>query len=249
MTTLGLFGLGAFGRLAVRHLAPHFAVTAYDPAPQAADYARENDLRLGTLEAAAGSNVVVLAAPVERLGEVAASIRPYLKSNALVLDVTSVKVKPAEILREALPDHPHIVGTHPLFGPQSARDGIKDLKIAVCPIRGDREPCVTAFLRDTLGLNAIVTTPEEHDREMAAVQGLTHMVAKILTTLEPLPSRLTTVSFDHLVKVVNMLRHDSLDLFLAIQRDNPFAAGVRDDFFAKARDLQRLIEETPRKMP
>jgi prephenate dehydrogenase len=28
------------------------------------------------------------------------------------------------------------VGTHPLFGPQSAANGIHGLQIAICPVRG-----------------------------------------------------------------------------------------------------------------
>ena len=49
-----------------------------------------------------------------------------------------------------------VVATHPLFGPQSARDGIAGLKVAVCPIRGRRGARVAVFfLRERLRLNVV----------------------------------------------------------------------------------------------
>ena len=50
MKTLGILGLGAFGQLAVKHLAPHFKVAAYDPSPQAAAYAKKNNIAFTSLE-------------------------------------------------------------------------------------------------------------------------------------------------------------------------------------------------------
>ena len=46
-----------------------------------------------------------------------------------------LKTLPVEIMLRGLPPHVAILATHPLFGPQSARGGIRGLKIAVCPVR------------------------------------------------------------------------------------------------------------------
>jgi prephenate dehydrogenase len=105
------------------------------------------------------------------------------------------------------------------------------LKIAVCPIRGDKGPRVAAFLRSVLGLDVIVTTPEAHDRDAAMVQGLTHLIAKVLVQMEPLPTRLTTRSFDLLLEAVGMVRHDAPEVFHAIERTNPYSREVRRRFF------------------
>ena len=99
------------------------------------------------------------------------------------------KLRPAaygpELLLGELPAHVGIVATHPLFGPQSARNGIAGLKVAVCPVRGGDGPRVGAFLRRALGLQVIMTTPDAHDREAAMVQGLTHLIAKVLVPEHP----------------------------------------------------------------
>ena len=143
---------------------------------------------------------------------------------------------------ETLPDDVEIIGTHPLFGPQSSLDGIAGRKIAICPIRGRSAGRVAAFLRHVLKLRVYITTPEEHDREAAVVQGVTHLIAKVLVRMEPLPTRLTTASFDLLVQATEMVRHDSESVFLTIERDNPFSAKARRRYFDIAEEVRSEVE-------
>ncbi|WP_298358615.1 prephenate dehydrogenase/arogenate dehydrogenase family protein [Rhodoblastus sp.] len=244
-TTIGLIGYGAFGRLAASHLAPLFPVFAYDPACATDPEPCRTTVRGVTLcdaATAAACDLVILAMPVPRLSAAIAAIRPHLRPGATVLDVCSVKVAPAETMRAELPDHVDIIGTHPMFGPQSARGGIKGLKIVICPIRGSGARPLAAYMRKTFGLNAILATPEEHDREAAMVQGLTHLIAKVLVEMEPLPRNMTTASFDLLLRAVDMVRHDAPEVFYAIERMNPFAPDVRRRFFALAADLAEALE-------
>ncbi len=244
MKKLGLVGLGAFGRLIVKHMTPYADIVAFDPSPQAEAFARQNGIAFGTLAEVAQADYVVIATPVEKIRDAVRALRPHLRPGTVVMDVASVKVLPARILQEELPADVDVVCTHPLFGPQSAKDGLAGLRVVVCPLRGDHADKVTAFLSSTLDLKVIVTTPEEHDREMAAVQGLTHMIAKVMVEMEPLPQKLTTRSFDLLMQVVEMVRYDSPELFLAIQRDNPFSADVRSKFFAKADALRDYLDSS-----
>ncbi len=144
--SIGLIGFGAFGRLVAAHLGPHADLRVHDPFVPA-DAIAEAGAVPATLAEAAACPVVILATPVATLAAVVERIAPHLRPGALVLDVGSVKVRPAEIMRAALPAHVDIVATHPLFGPQSARDGLRGLKIALCPVRGDRTRRVGAFLR------------------------------------------------------------------------------------------------------
>ena len=230
---LGLIGYGAFGRLTALHLSPWFDIRAYDPA--AGQGADDGLVTLSDLAGAAACAVVVLAVPVEALAETAAAISDHLTPGAIIVDVGSVKVLTGQVLAEALPAHVEIVGTHPLFGPQSAKAGIAGHRIAVCPVRGDRAARrVAAFCRHALKLKVFQVSAEDHDREAAVVQGLTHLIAKVLLAMEPLPTRMTTVSFDRIMQAVEMVRHDSPAVFRAIERDNPYSAEVRDRFFALA---------------
>jgi prephenate dehydrogenase len=224
------------------HLRPYFPLCAYDPALPAGPFAAMPDVMLTSLADAAACPVVILAVPVSRLEDSVAAISPYLQPGALVLDVGSVKTIPAEIMRRGLPGYVDIVATHPLFGPQSARHGIAGLKIAICPVRGARAPRVAAFLRKCLRLDVIMTTPEAHDREAAMVQGLTHLIAKVLVQMEPLPNKMTTRSFDLIMQAVGMVRDDAPEVFQAIERANPYSLEVRRRFFDLASALDNELE-------
>jgi prephenate dehydrogenase len=236
MMNLGLVGFGQFGQLAVRTLKEKFDVLVNDAAPGAAALAAEAGVAFGSLEAAAAREVVVVAVPVAAMQGVFSAIAPHLRPGALVIDVGSVKMLPAQWMTELLPDHVDLVATHPLFGPQSARDSLKGLRFVVCPVRGDRHGCVAAFGR-SLGLTVTVTTPEEHDREMAYVQALTHLIGRSLVNLGIPDEQLKTVSYQHLLELCSLIGADTFELFTAIQTQNPFAAEVVEAFVGEARSL------------
>ncbi len=236
MKTLGLIGFGQFGRLAATILAGHFDILAVDTAPGAQAAAREAGVAFGSIEDAAAREVVVVAVPVPAMQGVLAAIAPHLKAGALVLDVGSVKMLPAQWMVELLPAHVDVVATHPLFGPQSAKAGLAGLRFVVCPIRGDRHECVAALGR-SLGLTVTVTTPEEHDREMAYVQALTHLIGRSLVNLGIPDEQLKTASYQHLLELCALIGADTFELFTAIQTQNPYAAEVAEAFVAQARGL------------
>ena len=239
---LGLFGLGAFGRLIVQHLSPYFDIYACDPSPEAKAFARRHNVTLVDLPTAAACQIVVLATPIRTLHDLARSIAPYVLPHALIADVGSVKIKPAAWLSESLPKTVSILCTHPLFGPQSARKGIHDLEIVLCPVRIRHMSAILRFFQKTLDLKVSVTTPEGHDKALAAVQGLTHLIAKVMSGLEPLPTQHTTRSYDLLMQGIGLVQGDSDELFLSIERDNPFASEVRKRFFIEIDTLRGRLE-------
>ena len=204
-TSLGIVGFGAFGQLAALHLGPHFEITAYDPSLEVAVVGKQLGVPLVSLHVVSRADVILIAAPVSSFEQVVSEIALACNPGALIVDVGSVKVVPSEIMRRLLPEHVDIVASHPLFGPQSAAAGIAGLKIAVCPIQGKRHARLAAFLRKAFGLTVIMTTPEDHDREAAVVQGLTHLIAKVLLRMGPLPTRMTTKSFDLLSEAISMV--------------------------------------------
>jgi len=233
--TLGLIGFGQFGRLAARHLAGCYAVTIADRENRAAE-AVELGAAWGTLPEAAASDIVLVAVPVAVMRETFAAIAPHVKPGALVLDVASVKVLPVQWMIETLPAHADIVATHPLFGPQSAKDGLEGLRLVLCPIRGERAHEVKD-LAEAAGLIVSITTPEEHDREMAYVQALTHLIGRALVNVKIPDEDLKTRSYQHLLDLCGLIGDDSFELFSAIQTLNPYASEIARSFVAEAGDL------------
>lgn len=244
-TSIGIIGFGAFGQLIARHIADNFDVFAYDPEPVNLRRATDLHVRPATLEQCSGCDVVVIATPVSCFEAVLTTVAQYCRTDALILDVGSVKVAPATLMRRILPDNVNVVATHPLFGPQSAQAGLSGLKIALCPIRGTGHRRLARFLRNTLDLQVIVTSPDEHDREASIVQGLTHLIARVLTNMGPLPSRMTTRSFDLLIEAISMVQHDAPEVFDAIETANPYASDVRQRFFQHAFALKAELDDRP----
>jgi prephenate dehydrogenase len=231
----------------VRHLAAHVEIIAHDPAR--AELAPVAGVRMADAATVARCDVVVLAVPVDQIETAITSIKPHLRPGAIVLDVGSVKIEPVRVMIEELPPFVEIIGTHPLFGPQSGRDGIRGLRIAWCPVRSPSARRLAAFLRRVLGLKVIVTTPDAHDREVAVVQGLTHLIAKVLVRMEPLPSAMTTASFDLIMRATDMVRHDSPAVYEAIERANPHAASVRARFFGLMDEVRQDLEDRSAALP
>lgn len=241
LQSLSIIGVGAFGAFMLPHVKPYADVMLCDVHDITA-LARKYGARVVGLAAAAAADIVVLAVPVQKIESVLHAIAPHVKRDALVLDVASVKIKPTELMQKILPDTVNIIGTHPLFGPQSGKNGIAGLKIALCNVRGDRAACVGAFLRETLKLDVIETTPEDHDRELAYVHGLTHMLGKVIVSLNLPKFSMTTKTYELIDQAVEFIRYDSDELFKAIERENPFTAEAKKSFFAAARKLEEKLQ-------
>lgn len=241
---VGIIGFGAFGQLIARELADHCTSAICDPAYSNASLPDGRQLDLCDLPEIARCDIIILAVPVARMAYICKKLAPHLRPGTLVVDVGSVKVAPMRMMRRHLPPHVELLGTHPLFGPQSAKENITGRKIALCPMRGQRWRRVGAFLRKR-GLKVILTTAEEHDREMAMVQGLTHLISKVITDLGPLPARLTTASFDLLREAVGMVQDDPPTVLHAIEVANPYAQEVREAFFERAATLKTQFDQAP----
>lgn len=248
--TVGIVGFGAFGALMARHLAGHCTLLAFDPEPRGTLPA-DGSVALCDLAEIARCDVVVLAVPVSCMSEVIRCLRPHLQPGTIVIDVGSVKIEPVRTMLAELPPDVEIIGSHPLFGPQSAKDGVAGHRIAWCPVRGSRRTAgrIAAFLRHVLKLDVIRTTPDEHDRQMAVVQGLTHLIAKVLVRMEPLPTRMATRSFDLILQATDMVRYDAPAVYEAIERANPHSAAVRERFFALADEVRNSLEPAPARPP
>lgn len=242
MTEIGIIGFGQFGQFMAQHLAPFFDVAVYDSAdlrPQAEKIGAE----WCNFEKAAGKKIVVFAIPLRTFESVLKRAVPFLQKDALCFDVCSVKIKPIQLMLKYLPKTVEIIGTHPLFGPQSGREGIENLRIAYCPVRTRRGEKVREFLSTQLKLNVLEKSPEEHDREMAHVQALTHFVARALDELHVEESELATVSYEELMKAARLVSEDSWELFQTIQQGNPFAEKKRKIFIEKLIELENRVSE------
>jgi prephenate dehydrogenase len=236
--SLGIIGFGAFGRLIADRMRQHASIHITDARPLEGAV---HQAWISDLATICRCDIVVLAIPVSEMGNICRQIAPLLRPGTLVMDVGSVKIGPAGIMDAVLPPHVTVVATHPLFGPQSIKRGTRGLKMVFCPIRGAGAHRIAAFLRKTFGLHIIWATPEDHDREAAFTQGLTHLIARALLRM-PLPRRITTRSFDLLWEAVSMVCDDTAGVTAAIANGNPCSAEARQAFFAELEFVRSEFE-------
>ncbi|HOV15726.1 MAG TPA: prephenate dehydrogenase/arogenate dehydrogenase family protein, partial [Spirochaetota bacterium] len=105
-----------------------------------------------------------------------------------------------ELMLKYLPMTTEIIGTHPLFGPQSAKGDLKDLNIVLTNVRSTKFENVKNFLESKYKLNILIEDRDNHDKTMAMVQGLTHYIAKALKEIGIYDTPLKTISYDNLLK-------------------------------------------------
>jgi len=238
MDTLGLIGFGRFGQFILPYLTPHFNIKIHD----IHEHHSAVNAAFVDLKEIASCNKIVLAVPLSELQDTCTKLAKYVAPGTLITDVTSVKSIPMEMMLNTFPDTVDIVGLHPLFGPDSARNGIHGLTTVLCDGRGDMSNEVERFLNKSLGLNVHRMTADEHDRQMGIVQGLTHIMARAIRAIQRPNEKLWTLSFKHLIAVSDVLRDDTDALFLTIQRGNPYTTIARKSLLTELKHLEDWIE-------
>lgn len=238
--SLSLIGVGAFGRFIIPYLTPYFDVLAYDKYADISDIAH---IKVVDFETAASANIVIIGVPVQAFEDVVMDLKGRLRPGQTIMDITSVKMIPMEIFEKHIPLDVSIVGLHPMFGPNSGRNGIEGLNITAVKGRGNQYDNVCRFLSDSLKLNVIQCTANQHDKDMAYAQGLTHIVAKSFASMDIPQLMNTTKTYDLLSDIVDLIKNDSDELFKAIQSYNPHAKAVRDQFFRNIENIDKNLSK------
>ncbi|MFH1030922.1 MAG: prephenate dehydrogenase [bacterium] len=242
--SLGIIGFGNFGKFMVKYLSSFFDICIYDKNENAREDAARLNMKVVSLEEAATQHIILMCIPINNFEEVILQIKDFIKPGALVADVSSTKMKPVQLMEKYLPKNVEILGTHPLFGPESGKDGIVGLKIVLCPVRVKNLEPIKFFLSQQLKLEILIRTPEEHDRQMAYVQGLTHFIGRAIKELDIPDLEQKTMAYQKLLAIKEMLGGDSDALFLTIEKGNYFAKEVREKFMRKLEKIEKYIEES-----
>lgn len=225
---IAIIGYGQFGRFMAKHLRPFATIVPIDVAT--------DPKKIATCQ------VVIFAVPMPSLEMAIKRVRPHVSPTALILDVTSVKQAPLALLHTTFPTH-EILGTHPIFGPQSGKRGIAGLPIVITNVSFSAQHYknVKIFLAQTLKLKVIEQTATQHDNEMARVQALTHLIGRAITELDIASYATNTRSYTHLLELKELLKNDSWELFATIQNANPEAKEIRKAFQSTIESLEKRL--------
>lgn len=238
---VAIVGYGRFGRALGQLLAEAgIGVRAYDPQAAIPSEYRKDSLA----EVVTGAGFVVVAVPVAAMKSVVGALRSHLRPSQVVLDVGSVKVRPAAVLADLLGDAIPWCATHPLFGPLSLALAERPLRVVVCPAAA--HPSAAARVRalyERIGCEVIEQTPEAHDRVMAHTHALTFFVAKgMIDAGAGMEVPFAPPSFQAIARTIETVRSDAGHLFAAIARDNPFAAEARKQLVSALSSIDQGLD-------
>lgn len=224
--TISIIGFGRFGQLLATMLSKHFTVQLYDK--KEVDTNTAKGCMVVDLKTACQADAVFFAVPISQLESVVKKAAQYVKSEAVVFDVASVKVHSKKIFQKYLPKDVYAILTHPMFGPDSARDSVEHLPIVMHNLSAAK--LVFAYWQKfflSLGLNVVTMSPEEHDKNAAYSQGVTHFMGRVLDDMKLAPTPIDTKGFEALLEVRAQTCNDTWQLFEDLQVYNPYTKDMR----------------------
>ena len=224
---IGVYGLGRFGSFWAHQLSRHFSVKGYS---RNAGRATPEGVSRADEAVVLSCDVLFLCTAISSMEEVLLRIREQVRPGMLIIDTCSVKVFPIALMDKLLPAAADYLGLHPMFGPDSGKSGIQGLPLVVCEGRlpvERRTEWIDIFVR--MGLHVIQLTAAQHDREAAYTQGITHFIGRVLDDLHLEPSTIATLGFEKLLEIVGQTCNDPVQLFIDLQRYNPYTSAMRKE--------------------
>ncbi|HYP16055.1 MAG TPA: prephenate dehydrogenase/arogenate dehydrogenase family protein [Opitutus sp.] len=147
------------------------------------------DAATDTAEAAvADADIVVIAAPVDRIVPLARQIGASLKPGAIVTDVGSVKGEISRLGHAAIPAGRHFVGSHPMAGSDKtgwehgSAELFKGRTCFVTPLEQTDANATERVVRywRALGGEPVTVSPDAHDEIVAHISHLPQVIASSL---------------------------------------------------------------------
>ncbi|XP_020234091.1 arogenate dehydrogenase 1, chloroplastic [Cajanus cajan] len=196
----------------------------------------------------ADNHVILICTSILSLSKVLTSMPlTPLKTPTLFVDVLSVKEHPRDLLLRVLPEESDILCTHPMFGPDSGKDGWKDLTFVYDKVRIRDEAICSNFLQifASEGCRMLQMSCEEHDKLAAKSQFITHTIGRTLAELDIKSTPIDTKGFQTLVQLKETTTRDSFDLYSGLFIHNRFAVQELENL---ERALQRVKEMLAQRM-
>ncbi len=205
-------------------------------------------LDTGALRAAfADTDVVLVSVPIDITGRVIECVGPALHDGSLLMDVTSVKKVPVELMENCTSKEVEILGTHPLFGPSTK--GLRGMPVIFVPVR--KGPLYEQIydLYERNGAKIEFLRAAEHDAIMAVIQGLPNFVLfSFGITLKDLEfdveraRRFMGPMYEVVLDFVGRLLHQDPRLYAQIQTNFEMHT-VHEAFLVAATRLSELVAE------
>lgn len=142
-------------------------------------------------EAVSGSDIVFICTPVGKIVEIATLAAPHMKKDSVLTDVGSTKSAIVDRIESSLPEGVYFIGGHPMAGSESygienaQADLFKGSRYILTPTKKTNTQAFQLLhnLLAKTGANVIAIDADKHDRIVASVSHLPHIIAASLVNL------------------------------------------------------------------
>ena len=236
---VGIIGIaGAFGQLLEKEF------LKFDGCSQVIGHDPKEPLTSSLEGLVSRSDVVVFAVPMHVMSRVIQRCIPYSRSNQLWMDVGSLKLIPAQKMRESRAE---VVGMHPMFSPQQG--SFSGQHVWYADVRLDLWKDWFCLFQESCGARFHRTSPEEHDENMAIMQALTH--AMLLTMGATLSQRdvetvkrclpISTPIYEIAFSLIGRILAQNPGVYADIQMMNPLVPEVLDHAIKQLERLRKQV--------
>jgi prephenate dehydrogenase len=213
---------------------------------------KELGLSIATnIEAVKQADVVILSVPVDTFESVVKEIAPHTRQEQIIIDVTSLKTKPVEILHRHI-NKGTILGTHPVFGPGAKSASNQNF---VLTPTNEKEIILAIKVRQYLeerGANVSIMTPQEHDQMMSVVLGLAHFIAIVsadtLLSFEKFQEmkKIGGTTFKVLYTLIESVISEDPELYATLQMSFPNIRQVEELFQSNTTTWADMVKNNNR---
>ncbi|MBF4468872.1 MAG: prephenate dehydrogenase [Methanobrevibacter arboriphilus] len=199
---------------------------------------------------ASSSDIIIISVPISTTSKVIKEIAKSVIPGSLVVDVTSVKVEPSNLMKNLLNNDVEFIPTHPVFGPRTTN--LEGQVVVLTPIsqkqkEGKWYPKVLKFLKDRK-VRIIEASPEEHDDMMAVVQVLTHFsyistasaIKKLGINIKDTRNFASPI-YNLMVDMISRIVSQNPFLTYSIQLENQNGEKVRQTFADSVLELKKVL--------
>jgi len=235
-------GTGRFGHFWCRHLSKEHPTYAFDVNPDCRKKV-ERFAIWDSLENCLTKKYIFLTIPIHSLEDFLRDNKKRFKKGTVLIDCASVKVPVLGWFEDHLPDDVYYIASHPLFGPDSARNKLRDNVIMVMPGKvplSDYQTLIHFFM-ENLGLHIYNLSADEHDELMAYNLNLVHFLGRALSDLGITKLPIMMSSLTKLNDIVKVVMNDTTELFLDFYKYNPYSGKVKDQWLKSFKKINDQI--------
>lgn len=194
------------------------------------------------------ADIIIFSVPIEHMIKTIEEVAPHAPKESLLMDVTSIKKDPTDALLKYAPEDVEILPCHPMFGPRVP--SLEGQVVILTPVNRSKKwfGIVESFLKRN-NTKIVITTPEEHDKNMSVVQGLTHFsYISIASTIKKLninvkkSREFASPVYSLMLDMISRIVSQNPYLYYSIQKSNKETSFTRKQLIEEIMFLAYLIE-------